>query len=375
MLALLLGGILAPSVSARDSEDFVDRLQTVPLGLPPLQVPADNLQTQARVSLGRKLFFDRRLSFNGTLSCGMCHVPEQAFTQNELRTSVGTEGRFVKRNAPTLINVAYQQQLFHDGRETSLEHQVWQPLLKANEMANPSIGRVLSFIRDAEDYSGLFEAAYGRTVTMASVGMALASYQRSLLLADSAFDRWQFEGDEQAMSTAALRGWETFRTAGCVSCHRVDNDHALFSDGLFHDTGIGYARSMGLPVLKQAVELVPGLKVAPGVSFESPQFNDLGRYEATGRSEDRWRYRTPSLRNVALTAPYMHDGSLADLKSVIRYYSGGGSNAPDQDPRIRSLDLSLPQIQDLEAFLQSLTGNGLAELQADARRAAIGDIR
>ncbi|WP_239017256.1 cytochrome-c peroxidase [Seongchinamella sediminis] len=347
----------------------------VPLGLPALTAPADNLPTAARVALGRKLFFDRRLSFNGTLSCGMCHVPEQAFTQNELRTPVGIEGRFVKRNAPSLLNVAYRSRLFHDGRESSLEHQVWQPLLKSNEMANPSIGHVLETIRTADDYDGLFESAYGSAVSMEAVGLALASYQRSLLLADSAFDRWRYGGDDKALDPAARRGWSLFQESGCGSCHRIGERSALFADGQFHDTGIGYARSMGLDIGKQKIELVPGLEIAAGLAFGTPAFNDLGRYEATGRSEDRWRYLTPSLRNVALTSPYMHDGSLPDLRAVIDYYRMGGAGSPNQDRRIRPLSLSDENVAELEAFLRSLTGSGLENLQRDARSVPIGDVQ
>ncbi|WP_238946978.1 cytochrome-c peroxidase [Seongchinamella unica] len=346
---------------------------SVPLGLPALAAPEDNLPTEARISLGRKLFFDRRLSFNGTLSCGMCHVPEQAFTQNELRTPVGIEGRFVKRNAPSLLNVAYRSRLFHDGRESTLEHQVWQPLLKSNEMANPSIGYVLDTIRSAADYDGLFEIAYGSAVSMEAVGMALASYQRSLLLADSAFDRWRYGGDDNALDPAARRGWTLFQASGCRACHRVDEGSALFADGQFHDTGIGYARTMGLEIGKQKVMLAPGLEMAPGPGFDTPTFSDLGRYEATGRSEDRWRYLTPSLRNVALTSPYMHDGSLPDLRAVIDYYRRGGVGSPHQDPRIRPLSLSDEDVKALEAFLRSLTGNGLETLLRDARSVPIGD--
>ena len=347
---------------------------TSPVGLPSLHVPEDNLPNAARIALGRKLFFDRRLSFNGTLSCGMCHVPEQAFTQHELRTPVGAEGRFVKRNAPSLLNVAYRNLLFHDGRESSLENQVWQPLLKSNEMANPSIGFVLDTIRTAEDYSGLFEAAYGEPLTMVTVGMALASYQRSLLLADSAFDRWRYGGDDDALEPAAGRGWRLFKASGCESCHRVGEQSALFADGLFHDTGIGYARSMGLDIGGQEVMLAPGLAPAADVAFQMPVVSDLGRYEATGRSEDRWRYLTPTLRNVALTRPYMHDGSLPSLSAVIDYYNGGGAGSPDQDSRIRPLSLSEGEQRDLEAFLRSLTGKGLESLQHDARSVAIGDV-
>jgi cytochrome c peroxidase len=337
-----------------------------------MHIPARNPITEEKISLGRKLFFDRRLSFNGTLSCGMCHVPEQGFTQQELRTPVGLEGRFVKRNAPALYNVGYRSFLFHDGRESSLENQVWQPLLLHNEMANPSIGFVLNAIASAQDYHGLFEAAFEQGLSVETIGMALASYQRGLVSADSPFDRWYF-ANEDVLSREAKQGWQVFQDAGCINCHTVADDHAHFTNDQFYDTGVGYARSMGFDSAPQPVRLAPGVSVVPKVSFETATANDLGRYEATGRSEDRWLYRVPSLRNVALTAPYMHDGSFPDLQSVIAWYNGGGRAHPGQDARIRPLNLSGKQVTELLSFLESLTGSNVAILEADGRSADIGD--
>ncbi len=337
-----------------------------------MHIPERNPVSEAKISLGRKLFFDRRLSFNGTLSCAMCHVPEQAFTQHELRTPVGLEGRDVKRNAPALYNVGYREVLFYDGRERSLENQVWQPLLAQNEMANPSISFVLDTIAAAEDYRGLFEAAFEQGLTLETIGMALASYQRGLVSGNSLFDRWYF-GNENVLSVSARRGWTVFQNAGCAGCHSIGDDHAQFTNDQFYDTGIGYARSMKPDSGPKPVRLAPGVSVIPEVSFEIPKANDLGRYEATGRSEDRWLYRVPTLRNVALTAPYMHDGSFPDLDSVIQWYNRGGERHPGLDARIRPLELSARQISDLLAFLTSLTGSNIATLEVDARSTQIGD--
>jgi cytochrome c peroxidase len=369
--------------------DLVAVVRTPPLGLPEVPQPDRNPVTGPGVKLGRKLFFDRRLSFNSTLSCAMCHVPEQGFTQNELRTPVGIEGRFVKRNAPSLLNVAFRQALFHDGREDTLENQVWQPLLRSNEMANPSIGFVLNTIRQAPDYAGLFEAAFEQEgLTAETVGMALASYQRALLAADSPFDRWYFGGEPDAMSAAAVRGWTLFRDSGCIGCHTVGEHHAQFTDDAFYDTGIGYARTFGQERPGQerpgqerpgqessvkSIRLAPGLEVVPEVQFDLPRASDLGRYEATGRSADRWLYRVPTLRNVAITAPYMHDGSLPDLEAVVSHYQLGGIPHPGLDPRIRPLSLSGRDREDLIRFLQSLTGSSIERLVRDARSQAIGD--
>ncbi len=357
--------------------DLLVVLKSPPLGLPPVPVPVDNPVTAAKVRLGQKLFFDRRLSANNTISCAMCHVAEQGFAQNELRNPVGMEGKSVRRNAPSIYNVAYVSQLFHDGREMSLENQVWQPLLADNEMANLSIGLVIERIRSLADYDTLFEDAFGRGPDVKTIGMALASYQRMLVSGDSRFDRWFFNQDKKALSAAAQRGFAVFRgKGGCISCHTAGSEFALFSDGEFHNTGVGYYATMRPAVVELDVLLAPGRSERVQTDLlkttGTVQFPDLGRYEVTGLPADRWRYRTPSLRNVALTAPYMHDGSLASLRDVLMFYNRGGVPNEGLDPLIRPLGLTDGEIDDLLAFLQSLTGSNVDALVADAFAAPIG---
>jgi cytochrome c peroxidase len=170
----------------------------VPIGLPPLPTaPADGVI----VALGEKLFFDRRLSFNDTMACGMCHIERQAFTSNQLATSVGMEGKSLRRNAPSLFNVAYETKLFRDGRENSLETQVWSPIVSPEEMAAPSVGWELAKVRSFPDYPALFERSFpGRGVSMETIGIAIAAYERTLLLANSPFDRWRYGGEKGALS-------------------------------------------------------------------------------------------------------------------------------------------------------------------------------
>lgn len=360
--------------------DLLALARSPPLGLPALPVPADNPLTASGVELGRQLFFDRRLSLNDTLSCAMCHIPEQGFTSNEMATAVGIEGRTVRRNAPTLLNVAYLNRLFHDGRETRLEQQAWAPLLAANEMGNPAIGSLLEKIRGLKDYQGRFEAVYGRGPTMETLGMALASYQRTLLAADSPFDRWYFGGQADALSDAAKRGFELFRgKAGCVACHSVDADHALFTDQQMHNTGVGYPLARGGPGATTRVQVAPGayLEVDRAIiaRVAEPRPSDLGLYEVTQNPADRWRYRTPTLRNLTLTAPYMHDGSLATLAEVIEHYDRGGVPNPELSPLLRPLGLSPQEKADLLELLRGLTGSGVDLLVSDAFAATIGDLR
>jgi cytochrome c peroxidase len=347
------------------------------LGLPSLFAPAENPLTPATIALGRKLFLDRRLSPNSTMSCAMCHVPEQGFTSNELRTSVGIEGRSVRRNAPTLFNVAYQQRLFHDGREVSLEDQIWGPLLAANEMGNPSIGYVLERLRSLPDYAGLFERAFaGRGVSALLVGQALAAYQRTLIAGDSRFDRWRYGGVAAALTDLEQRGFALFAgRAGCAACHRVGARDALFTDQRFHNTGIGWRRSHSVPAPTR-VELAPGvfteLDRQTLETFSEPAAKDVGRYEITLDLRDRWAYKTPSLRNVALTAPYMHDGSLPTLEAVIDFYDAGGVDNPEKSPLIVPLGLGPGERAALAAFLRALTGSNVRALVEDARRPATG---
>ncbi|MEJ2456493.1 MAG: cytochrome c peroxidase [Candidatus Thiodiazotropha sp.] len=351
-----------------------------PLGLPQVPVPADNPLTREKIELGRRLFYDRRLSLNDTFSCAMCHIPEQGFTNNELAMAVGIEGRSVRRNSPTIYNVAYAGLLFHDGREQTLEQQIWGPLLAKNEMGNPSVGSVLEKIRRIDDYQGRFEAAFdGRGVSMETLGMALASYERTLISGDSPFDRWYYGGDERALSPRAQRGFELFTgKAGCVACHPIGKSSALFSDDSLHNTGLGYRESMGIQPEKQPVLVAPGvtLQVDRSIieSVGEPPPADLGRYEVTQDPRDRWKYKTPSLRNLTLTAPYMHNGAFATLREVVEFYAAGGVPNEQLDPLIRPLNLSESEKDDLVAFLRSLTGSNVDTLVADAFAAPVGDL-
>lgn len=382
--ALIVGSILAGLTFVDGRGADVDgkalaRYESPPLGLPPVPTPKNNPPTLEKIALGRKLFFDRRLSFNNTMSCGMCHVPEQGFTNNELATPVGVEGRSLRRNSPTIVNAAYSKHIFHDGRDTSLETQTINPLLARDEMANPSMGWVIAGIEGLSDYDGLFERAFGGGPTTDRIGQAIASWERTVLAADSPFDRWRFGGDEAAMNDEAKSGFELFTGKGrCVTCHHIAAKHAIFTDDSFHDTGIGYVSAEAVeddspvPVQTAPGEFIPFSRELIRVISE-PRRADLGRFEVTLDPKDKWRFKTPSLRNVSVTAPYMHDGSLRTLEDVVRFYNRGGIPHEGLDPLIQPLGLSPEEIAALVAFLQSLTSPDIAALEADARSVAIGD--
>jgi cytochrome c peroxidase len=342
------------------------------LGLPPPTAalrawPPQPLQAE----LGRRLFFDRRLSFNGTMSCGMCHVPEEGFASNASQQAVGIEGRSLKRNTPTVLNVAWLSALFLDGRENSLQTQAWAPLLHADEMANPSVGHLLERLRRMPDYAGRFERAFGgRGPTMDTVGAALAAYQRTLVAGDSRFDRWRYAGQVRALSAEEQRGFALFiGTARCATCHLVGERDALFTDERYHVTGAGAAWQ---PRQAVVVPLAPGVQTTLGVaeraSFDTGPVADLGRWEITLDPADRHAFRTPSLRNVARTAPYMHDGSLPTLEAVVDFYAQGGGPVADRSQLLTPQALDGAQRRALVAFLRALDSAALPELVRHARQ-------
>ena len=298
---------------------------SVPRGLD-LYVPApeDNRPDPAKIELGRKLFEDKRLSRDGSTSCSTCHQAEHRFTISE-RFAKGIGDQPTERNPAALINRAYGQSFFWDGRAGSLEAQALEPIQNPKEMdlTLPELERRL---RQNDQYPRLFREAFGRKPNREDVGRALASFVRSLLSGDSPYDRYLL-GDESALSPAAKRGFSLFQgKANCSTCHAGPN----LTDERFHNTG---------------------------VAWRDGRLQDVGRFAVTKQEPDRGAFKTPTLRDVALTAPYMHDGSLPTLEKVIDRYSNGGIKNPHLDEEIRPLNLSADEQRDLLAFLKSLTGN------------------
>jgi cytochrome c peroxidase len=305
-----------------------DDFKRPPLGLTEVETPEDNPLTELKAALGKRLFFDKSLSSDGKISCATCHVPEQGFAQQGETVSTGVDGARGRRNAPSLLNVAFLQKLFHDGRSESLEDQAWQPILAADEMGNGSEAKVLDRLAASPSYVSQFRAAFGvDTPSKDSVAQALASFQRTLLSGNSPFDQWYLGGESGTLTSAAVEGYGLFvGQAQCWQCHPLAGECILFTDQQFHKTGISSLAKNG---------------------------NDAGRKEVTGKESDNEKFRTPSLRNVALTPPYMHDGSLATLRDVVEFYNTGGGNSHE----VQSLGLSDRELNALVAFLESLTGD------------------
>jgi cytochrome c peroxidase len=282
----------------------------VPLGLDLyMPVPDDNPMTAAKIALGRELFHDRRLSRDETTACVSCHDPERAFSTSD-PISPGIFGRRGQRNAPALINRGWGRSFFWDGRAATLEEQVLRPIEDPNELG----------------FS--VEQAVARTrVSARDMSHALATYVRSLMSGDSPFDRF-VNGDRTALSPEARDGLRIFRGKGnCTACHIGPN----FTDEKFHNTGIAWVEA-------------------------TTSFRDDGRAAISGKAEDRGSFKTPTLREAARTAPYMHDGSLASLEQVVEYYDRGGNRHTLLDEEIRPLGLTTMEQRVLVAFLQSLTG-------------------
>jgi cytochrome c peroxidase len=304
------------------------------------------------------------------MSCAMCHVPEEGFTSNASRTAVGMEGRSLRRNAPALYNVAWQRALFHDGREDSLVSQVWSPLLHADEMANPSVGHVLRRIRGLPDYKGAFEKIFsGHGVSRRRVGIAIAAFETTLLSGNSRFDRRWYGGEAAVLSDEELAGLELFRgKAGCVACHTMGARDALFSDGRYHTTGAG----SGASAARFTVPLAPGVSTelsdADLGSLSVHEHPDLGRFQITHKTQDRRAFRTPSLRNVSRSAPYMHDGTLATLEDVVEFYDHGGGTVAGKSALLKPLALSEADKRALVAFLKALDGDNIEALATTVRR-------
>ncbi len=348
-------GLALASALCALGETMAQERAKPPLGLPP--VPSALAGSSAMQRLGERLFFDRSLSANNTLSCAMCHIPTQGFTSNQSALSIGMEGRSLRRHAPTLYNVVFKKFLFHDGRETDLAAQVWGPLLSPDEMGNPAIGPLLQRLRADAVYGSAFAEAFpGEGVSMTTLGRAIAAYEATLLKGGSRFDRAVFAGEKSALTPLEWRGYDVFvHKGGCVSCHMMGDDAALFTDQAWHNTGVAFAAQASATT---RVELASGV-------FQNVQLsdlglsaaavkNDLGRFEITGKAEDRWAYTTPTLRGLKETWPYMHDGSLKSLEEVVEFYDRGGGPNPALDSKIKPLGLSSDEKRALAAFLSTL---------------------
>lgn len=287
--------------------------------------PAADTTEQARAYLGKHLFFDPRLSGNGTISCATCHNPSMGWADG-LKTAIGINGQKLERGTPTVANTAFNTQFMWDGKARSLEEQAMGPMRSAQEM-DADVAATIKWLADMPGYAKMFADAFpGKPVDDDGLSRALASFQRTVVTEDSPFDRW-LAGDRRALSVQAWRGFRLFTDANkgnCAACHSAPN----FTDNGFHNLGL---RQHG----------------------DTP---DLGRYHVKKLPSMKGAFKTSTLRDVELTAPYFHDGSAATLEDVIRHYVRGGDDRGNVSASMKPLTLTDAEQADLVAFLKSLTG-------------------
>ena len=296
----------------------------VPLGLPPLPVPADNPMTVEKIALGKMLYFDKRLSKDGTVSCATCHDPKMAWAETEpVSTGIGKQKG--GRNSPTVINSAYATALFWDGRAKSLEEQALGPIANPIEMGH-TVEAMVADLDRIDDYKDQFKKVFGTGVTQDGVAKAIAAFERTVLSGNAPYDRFK-AGEKTALSEAQQRGLDKFESAGCATCHAPE----LFSNFSYYNAGVGSDK-------------------------EKP---DLGRMDVTKKESDKGKFRVPPLRDVAGTAPYFHDGSVAKLEDAVALMAAGGNENPNLSPMfkpVREAKLTADDQKDLVEFLKGLSG-------------------
>lgn len=324
----VLGATLLVAAGTEDSGEPKGKpaeLAAVPLGRSPLPIPASNPQTAEKVELGRRLYFDMRLSGDGTLSCASCHSPTLGWADGR-RTSKGIDGQIGGRNAPSIINAAYHRTQFWDGRAASLEEQALGPIENPIEMGS-SLDEVIKRLSGVPEYRQRFRATFGTEVTREGIGKAIAAFERTIISGNSPYDRYE-AGDENALNEAQKRGMEIFMDrANCAVCHTPPT----FSNGRFYNAGVG-------------------------MNEDEP---DPGRTAVTKRDRDFGRFRVPSLREVKETGPYFHDGSAATLEEAVALMAGGGIDNPNLSSMfkvVRLANLTEQDGKDLVAFLKALSG-------------------
>ncbi len=299
-----------------------------PLGLDEdfIVIPKDNPLTKEKVELGKLLFFDKRLSKNNTIACGSCHLPSLAFTDGQ-PVSTGIHRLQGGRSAPASINRLFSSAQFWDGRAATLEEQSTGPFVSPVEHGFANHDELVAKLNTIEGYKTLFQEVFQGPITKTRIGQAIASFQRTIISGNSPYDRFDYGGEEEAISPAAQRGLKLFlKKARCTRCHSGFN----FTDEKFHNLGIDW----------------------------DTDHIDLGRFTVTKNPEDIGAFKTPTLREIPRTAPYMHDGRFATLRQVVDFYNEGGINNPHQDNTIIPLNLTNPEKEDLVEFLQSLSGEG-----------------
>lgn len=340
----------------------------LPVGISPqlyaLAVPQGHEPTAQLAALGEKLFKDKRLSIDDTVACETCHDPTKGFTDHRgnSATSAGIQDQHGQRNAPTVLNAMFQSSQFWDGRAPRLEDQAKLPILNPVEMGQKSPADVVAKVAKIPEYSDAFKSLFGHDVTYDDIAAAIAAFERTQYSANSPFDRF-LAGDPKAISESAQRGWALFQGKGrCSSCHAFNAVSPLFSDQKFHNIGIAAHKQNFKELARKALAILNtgDTKQIDELALQT-SYSELGRFLVTKNAADIGAFKSETLRNIGITGPYMHDGSLATLWDVMDHYNKGGVANPYLDGGMQRLALSEAEIDDLVAFLFTLTGDRFAD--------------
>jgi len=326
--------------------------------------PSDNPITDAKVKLGDMIFDEKRVSSDNSVACNTCHSPRNGFTTHTA-ASRGVGDQIGKRNAPSILNAMFYKSMFWDGRAATLEEQATLPILNPVEMGQKDPKDVVAKLSAIPEFVEAFQKVFGRPPNWEDMGKALGAFERTRLSTEAPFDRF-LHGDEKALNASQRRGWALFTgKARCGSCHTYDPALLLFGDNRFHNTGVAAAKQDLDRLAKHAAETAAaGNKSEIDRRALETDDSELGRFLVTQKREDIGAFKTPFLRDVLLTGPYMHDGSLETLWDVVEFFNKGGERNPFLDVEIKPLGLTASEVDDLVNFLGALTSDRFAELRA-----------
>jgi cytochrome c peroxidase len=325
--------------------------------------PPDNPITDAKAKLGDMIFDEKRVSADNSLACNTCHSPRNGFTTHTA-ASRGVGDQIGKRNAPSILNAMFYKSMFWDGRAASLEEQARMPILNPVEMGQKEPKDVVARLTAIPEFVDAFQKVFGRPPNWEDLGKALAAFERTRLSTEAPFDRF-LHGDEKALNASQHRGWALFTgKARCGSCHTYDPALPLFGDNRFHNTGVASGKQdFNELAARAAKSAAAGSKAEIDKLALETDFSDLGRFLVTQKREDIGGFKTPFLRDVLLTGPYMHDGSLETLWDVVEFFNKGGERNPFLDADMKPLGLTPGEVDDLVNFLGALTSDRFAELR------------
>ena len=354
--AAFSAGLAAQNISAPPAPPSPSSI--IPQELIDYVTPKDNPQSDAKIALGKRLFDDKRLSADNTVACSTCHDPNAGFTART-ETGKGIRDQSGKRNSPTILNAMFNRTQFWDGRAPSLDEQAKMPILNPIEMGMKDGAAVVAKLAPLPEYGPAFQQIFGRPINYDDIGHALAAFERTIVSGDAPIDRL-LRGDENALSASQRRGWSTFNGKGrCNTCHAYNGSYPLFSDQRFHNIGIAAHKTDFTDLATRAARTNTNAAELDRLAIESNS-GELGRFLVTKSRGDIGAFKTPTLRDITLTGPYMHDGSLPTLWDVMDHYNKGGELNPYLDGGIQRLGLNEAEIDDLVELMGSFTSDKFA---------------